>query len=122
MNRFVYYNRNPDGSKESDCVTRAISFATGIEYPEIRKKLYHTSRLLNCEKLCVCCYRHLIENVLGCNEVNCLGLTVDEFAETHPYGTYLIRISGHITVIENGICYDIWNCLDEICDVAWKVN
>lgn len=122
MSRFVYYNINPDGNRESDCVTRAITFATGIDYPEIRKKLFHTSRLLNCEKLCVACYRHLIEDVLQCKEVECRGLTINEFIDRHPYGTYLIRISGHITVVKDGKCYDIWNCLDEFCDVAWKVS
>ena len=102
-------------------MTRAISFAVGIPYADVRKKLYHTSKLLNCEKLCVACYRHLIEYVLGCRPVDCRGLTVGEFAEMHPIGTYLIRISGHITVVKNGKCYDIWDCTKEMCDVAWKV-
>ena len=96
--------------------------ASGLPYADIRKKLYHTAELLDCEKLCVCCYHHLIEYVLGAKPCNCVGLTVGEFAQEHPRGTYLIRIRGHLTTLIDGIVYDIWNCTGKMCDYAWKLN
>lgn len=122
MSRFVYYNRNPDGSKENDCVTRAISLATGLDYPSVRKKLYHTAELLDCEKLCVCCYKHLIEDVFKCMRVSCDNLSVGEFADIYPYGTYLVRVDGHISTIINNSIYDIFDCRDMIVTDAWKVR
>lgn len=122
MARYFYYNQNPDGGKENDCVTRAISLATGIEYPEIRKKLFHVSRLYNCPKLTLCCYKYLIDDILKIPRVFCDGLTVEEFADMHPYGTYLVRMSGHISCIIDNIVYDIFDCRDMELTDAWKVE
>lgn len=122
MAEFRYWNENPQGLKQNDCVTRAITFATNLPYSEIRKKLYHTAKLLKCVKLCATCYSFAIQEVLGGVPTNCEGMSVGEFADRHPIGTYLIRIKGHLTVIQDNICYDIWNCLDRECDMAWRMN
>lgn len=122
MAEFVYYNHNPDKKKMNDCVTKAISLATGLSYSSIRQKLYHTARLLNCEKLCVCCYRHLLDDVFKFKREKCDGLFVREFADIHNKGTYLLRINGHITCLINGKIYDIWNCLNELITDAWRVD
>ena len=122
MARFVYYNREPSGDNENDCVTRAISLATNERYSTIRRKLFHSARLLNCEKLNVCCYSFLIEDVFGCKPVYCKGLTVAQFADLNPQGTYLVRIEGHLTCVISNVCYDTWNCLDKEADIAWRVD
>lgn len=121
MARFVYFNQNPDGNRESDCVTRAISFATGSDYKNIRKKLFHTAKLLDCEKLCPTCYEFLIEQVLKGRPVNCDGMTVEDFAEFNPRGVYLVRMQGHISTIVDGCVYDIWDCRDCLLTNAWSV-
>lgn len=122
MSKFVYFNQNPDGEKESDCVTRAISFATMIPYQEIRKKLFHVSKLYRCPRLTLCCYRHLLDDVLKLEQVSCDGLTVGEFADVYPYGTYLIRMGGHISTIIDNTIYDIWDCRREWVTDAWRVG
>lgn len=122
MARFIYYNQNPDGEKESDCVTRAISLATGLDYVNVRRKLYHTAKLNNCSKLCICCYRLLLENVLWLKPVYCENMTINEFADMHPSGTYLLRVDGHLTCLIDGAIYDIWDCRREELTDAWLVN
>lgn len=122
MAKFRYVNLNPNGEHRNDCVTRAISLASGLDYSEVRRKLRYTSRLLDCVRLCWSCYSFFITEVLGCRQVNCDGLTVGEFADKHPIGTYLIRISGHLTTLQDGVCYDLWNCLDRECDLAWQMH
>lgn len=94
--------------------------ASGLPYTEISKKLWLTADLFNCERLCKFCYSNFIRSVLKYKEVNCDNLTVNEFAELHPYGTYLVRVPNHLTTVINGKIYDIWNCGDEICDTVWK--
>ena len=116
---FRYLNLNPNNENRNDCVTRAITFATNLPYSKIRKKLYHTARLLECEKLCPTCYSFAIQEVLGGIPIHCEDMSVAEFADNHPKGTYLIRIKGHLTVIQDCVCYDLWNCLDRECDLAW---
>lgn len=122
MSMFRYWNVNPQGERHNDCVTRAISLASGNPYKIIRKKLFHTAKLLDCEKLCNTCYSFLIQEVLGGVPKNCDGMSVGEFADNYPKGTYLIRIKGHLTTVINNTCYDIWNCLDQECDMAWQLK
>lgn len=123
MAELVYYNRNPDGNRENDCVTRAISLACDIPYADVRKMLFHTAKLLNCEKLCVMCYKFLIEDVLKCKRVNCDGMMPADFADLNPRGIYLLRVSGHIICLMDGCIYDIFDSryMDFLTD-AWKVK
>ena len=123
MAKLVYYNRNPDGDRENDCVTRAISLACDIPYADVRKMLFHTAKLLNCEKLCVMCYKFLIEDVLKCKRVNCDGMMPADFADLNPRGIYLLRVSGHIICLMDGCIYDIFDSgyMDFLTD-AWEVK
>lgn len=121
MSRFIYYNANPDKETISDCVLRAISLATELPYPTIRRKLYHSAKLFDCSSLNVDCYCHLLEDVFQFPRVNCEGFTVEEFADTYPYGVYLVRMDSHISTVWNNDVVDIWDCRD--CEIthAWKV-
>lgn len=119
MAKFVYYNDNPDGTKTDDCVTRAISLASGMPYPIVRKKLMYTSKLFDCPRLIVPCYQHLIEDVLGGIPVYCRDMTIEEFADENPIGVYIVRINGHVSTVINDTIYDIWDCRDQICDKCW---
>lgn len=121
MARFIYYNINPDGNRASDCVTRAISLGTGLDYAVIRRKLYHSAKLFDCEKLNVDCYAHLLEDVFKFPQVKTFGMTVGEFADTHPYGIYLVRMSGHISTVWWGDVVDIWDCRSLYITKVWKI-
>lgn len=122
MARFVYYNRNDDKVKRNDCVTRAISLASDLPYSTVRRKLRYTGRLLGCERLCVSCYEFLIREVLGGTSVNCEGMTIDDFAELHPQGTYLLRMDGHIATLIDFTLYDIFDCREQKITNAWKMR
>lgn len=118
---FKYVNANPLGLEEEDCVTRAISLASGYSYAEVQDKLYYISQLFECERLCVCCYEHLLDAVFQYDKVPCGSMSVAEFAEFHPIGLYLIRMDGHLSVLHNGIILDIWDCRNEILTDVWCV-
>lgn len=122
MANFRYYNINPQGEKRNDCVTRAISLASGLPYAKIRKKLFHTARLLDCMRLCVTCYEFLIREVLGGIPVNCEGMTINDFSKLHPYGTYLLRMDGHISTLIDFTVYDIFDCREHKITNAWKMQ
>lgn len=122
MAKFVYYNNNPNGLRTEDCVTRAITLASGLPYYTIQEKLYYTSKLLDCDKLCICCYKFLLDDVFKYKRMNCDNLLVDEFVDMHPYGVYLLRINGHITCAIDDTVYDIWDCRDELVTDAWRVE
>lgn len=122
MARFVYYNNNPYGDKESDCVTRAISLATGISYRMVSRDLTQSANMCGCDRLYLGCYSHLLDDVYKLPRVDCKGMTVGEFADKYPHGIYLVRINGHITCIISGIIFDLWDCRDQIATNAWLAN
>ena len=122
MAGFRYWNENPQGERHNDCVTRAITLASGLPYAEVRRKLFHTAKLLGCSKLCWSCYAFLISNVLGGKQVNCDGMSVEEFADEHKQGTYLLRIDMHLTTIIDGVLYDTFDCRERLCHIAWEIR
>lgn len=122
MTNYKFYNANPLGNIEQDCVCRAISKATELPYKEIEKKLYLISEVFECDELCVCCYQHLLEKVFGLTQRNANGMSVGKIAKDFKRNRLLIRIDGHLTCSINGIVYDIWDCTEEKADVFWVVE
>lgn len=122
MANYVRYIHNDDKVTRNDCVTRAISLASGLPYSTVRRKLRYTARLLDCEKLCVSCYEWLIREVLGGTPVNCEGMTINDFSELHPYGTYLVRMNGHISTVIDNCIYDIFDCRQHLLTNAWQMQ
>lgn len=122
MAKYIYYNVNPRGEEIGDCVIRAISLATNIDYYEIERLLYETGDYYECEELCVCCYSKLLEEYFNFQPIECEGMTANEFANKHPVGTYLIRMDAHLSVVIDSNIYDIWNCGNEKLTIAWRVD
>lgn len=118
---YKFYNANPLGNIEQDCVCRAISTATEIPYKSVEEKLELIGELFECEELCVCCYHHLLEKVFGLKQKFANGKTVKEIAQEFFDNRVLIRISGHLTCSLYGVVYDIWDCTEELADIFWIV-
>lgn len=119
---YRYFNRNPHLTEEEDCVCRAISTALGIRYNAANNLLSIAAAENDCEKLCVCCYHHLLEDILCLNWRDCgYSQTVGEIAESFPHHKILLRIDGHLTCSIYGTVLDIWDCTDEMVDCFWIV-
>jgi len=122
-NRYVYYNRRPDGKHLQDCVCRAISTATGLNYQAVEKLLNITSEMYGCEKLCVNCYHNLLEALLSYPCIVCKNNeTVEDIAKKYPSNKIIIRVQGHLTCSVDGAILDIWDCSNEIVDCYWIVH
>lgn len=123
MPNYQYYNRNPDGLHLKDCVCRAISTATGLCYEAVDNLLDLTSKEFECEKLCVCCYNSLLEDILCYRREDCdFSKTVSEVALAYPRNRLLIRVNEHLTSSVNGVVLDIWDCSNELVDCFWIVQ
>jgi hypothetical protein len=106
-----------------DCVCRAISTATGLNYDSVDKLLDLTSKEYECDKLCVCCYHNLLEDVLKYNRQECyFKQTVEEVASKYPNNKLIIRVEEHLTCSINGLVLDIWDCSKELVDCFWIVQ
>lgn len=119
---FKFLNLNPLGKREEDCVCRAISLATKEDYEDIQEQLYLVGKLFRCEKLCVCCYKHLLDYVYNFDRIESFqGYTIDEFKIMNPHGTYIVRVNGHLTCVIDGEIWDTWDCGHYIVDIVWEV-
>lgn len=117
-----FLNLQPLGKLEEDCVTRAISLATGQDYSIIQNQLNLVAELFECEKLCVCCYKHLLDYVYNFERIEAVqGMPIKEFLQFFEKGIFLIRVDGHLTCSVDGEIVDTWDCTDKIVDIVWLV-
>jgi hypothetical protein len=123
MSDYEYYNHNPEGERISDCVSRAIGTATGLSYKTVNRLLSKTAENFECDKLCVCCYKHLLSQLFGYEKYNCKpGVLVKDVLKDFNDCTLIIRIAGHLTCAKNGVILDTWNCSDYEVDCFWIVS
>lgn len=119
---FKYYNENPYRIEENDCVCRAISTGLDLEYDSVRELLSMSSKVNNCDTLCVCCYHHLLEDVFHLPVRHCKAWErVKDIARSYPNNKVIIRIDGHLTVSDCGIIRDLWDCTERLVDCYWIV-
>ena len=120
---YEFYNANPKGRYVNDCTVRAISRATGRSWDETYRKLSEFAQQLGTMPDDVVYIDSYLANnfikVYGCK--HCNKVTVGEFVKQHPYGTYLITMSGHITCAENGVIYDTFDPSERFVWGAYKV-
>jgi len=123
MTDFYYHNVNPNKDIEQDCVARAICLASGIPYKAVMKLLQYTAKENECDALCVCCYHHLLEDVLGYRvKFTKERKTVQKIAKEYKNNIVIVRIDGHLTTCVYGTCVDIWDCTQEEVDCFWIVQ
>jgi hypothetical protein len=104
-------------------VCRAISTVTGLRYEAVDNLLDITAQEYECEKLCVCCYHYLLEDILCYHRNDCgFQQTVQEVALKHPRDKLIIRVDAHLTSAIYGVVLDIWDCSQELVDCFWIVE
>lgn len=118
MAEIKYYNPNPFGAKVGDCVIRAISAATQQDWDStytgltfqgfvlkdmpssnyvwgeyLRSKGFERAHIPNS---CPVCY------------------TVDDFADDHPNGCYVLGTGTHAVAVISGEVWDSWDSRGEV--------
>lgn len=124
MAKLIYYNPNPRDRKNGDCVIRAISAVTnqdwdttyiGLTFQGFVLKDMPSSNYVWGEYLkskgfvrrsipnsCPACY------------------TVNEFAEDHPDGSFVLGTGTHAVAVIDGCVYDNWDSRDKVPDYYFK--
>lgn len=120
---FSFYNANPLGRRVNDCTIRAISRATGRSWDDIYRELSGFAQHLgvmpdNVFYIDAYLSEHF-KKVYYCK--HCNQITVGEFVERNPYGTFLITMSGHITCAEDGVIYDTFDPSERFVWGVYKV-
>lgn len=120
---FCYYNANPLGRKVNDCTVRAISLATGKSWDETYDwlSLYAKSQAIMMDEIQYIdeFLESNFEKLCGCKES--IKVTIAQFLETNPFGTFLITMNGHITCCIDGCIYDTFDPSERIIWGIYKV-
>lgn len=126
MAKWIYFNPNPAGQRIGDCVIRAISAVTeqdwdktytGLSFQGFALKDMPSSNYVWGEYLkskgfrreaipntCPACY------------------TVEEFADEHPHGAYVLGTGTHAVAVIGGNVYDSWDSRGEVPIYYYKEN
>lgn len=117
---FRYRNVNPNKRDINDCSIRSISVAEGMSWDEAYEELSTQAR----RKGLMMDSAEFIESYLDerYDRICLKEKTVGEFLEENPYGTFLVTMKGHITVIKDGVLYDTFDCRDRLMWCAWEVD
>ena len=123
LNRWREYNPNPQGKSVGDCVIRALTAATGESW----ERMY---MFLTFEGFCRADWgnaNHVWGRVLrqrgfkrGLVRDDCeTCYTVNDFAEEHPTGVFVLAINGHVVCVKDGYYYDSWDSGNEVPLYYW---
>lgn len=125
--RWYKYNPNPRSRNIGDCTLRSYCAAFGIDWD----KAFDIASKIAKENSSMIQYvpdKVLIE-YFGCTvdedykKVKAKDrMTVNHFAMTHPYGTYILHVRSHQVTVKNGEYWDSWDSGDKKVDKIYIVN
>lgn len=124
MSRWKYFNPNPSGRNVGDCSIRAVSAALGTDwetaYAMIAKAGFNMNDVISSNSVWGAVlrmngfYRHILPNTCP----DCY--TIEEFAEDHPKGTFVVGTGNHVVTVKNGEIWDSWDSSMEIPIYYWS--
>lgn len=118
--KFSNYNNNPEGRNVGDCPVRAISKALGQDWESTYLALAVEGALLHDMPSANAVWGAYLRRNGFRRSLAPDGITVWEFAELHPRGTYILALSGHVVCVIDGVLYDTWDSSNELVLYYWR--
>ena len=124
--RWKEYNPNPKERNIGDCTLRSYCAAFGISWDkafDIASRVakenssmiqYVADKVLTEEFNCVIDEKYNKKTVKGKDRI-----TVNEFAMSHPYGTYILHVRQHQVTVIDGVYWDSWDSGDKKVDTVY---
>ena len=118
-----YANPNPAGNKVGDCTVRALSLATGTSWDEMYDRQCRKGASMHDMPSSNAVWGAVLRDEGFHREVIpaalCDCYTVEDFARDHPWGRYVLAISGHVVACIDGDIYDTWDSSRELPVFYW---
>ena len=126
---YKYLNVHPKNLLVRDCVKRAITLTTGMDYMEVQRQLNRFKKITgakafnsdrNCDKY--------VEQVLKAKKIIFPAIkgqprmNGEMFCELFPKGSYILRMAGHWSACVDGVIYDTWDCSEKCVYNAWEIR
>lgn len=121
---FRYYNNNPHFKRTEDCVIRAIAIGTGESWEDTARKLteymIETGYMINTPEL----YGEYLKKIGWVKQKqpvypNKKKMKIKDFVKKFKGRAVIHAGKTHVSYIEGGKLWDIWNCEDEIIGIYW---
>ena len=124
--RWKEYNPNPKERNIGDCTLRSYCAAFNISWDkafDIASRVakenssmiqYVADKVLTEEFNCVVDEKYNKKTVKGKDRI-----TVNEFAMSHPYGTYILHVRQHQVTVIDGVYWDSWDSGDKKVDTVY---
>ena len=117
---YKFYNKNPLGAFEDDCVIRSISCATGKSWDEVYDELselaqYNGTMMDNKEFV-----RWYLDTHYNRGKI--IPRKVYEVADIYKDNIVLCTMNGHIVCIKYGIIYDTFDPSNRNVEFVWVVK
>lgn len=116
--RWHKYQPNPDKRNVGDCSLRAYCAAFNMTwtdaFDEASRVARDNSYMMDTHKTCEIVMKnhgYVLDQEFKKSKRK--DLTVNEFAMTHPYGTFLLNTHGHLLCVKNGEYWDSWDSGDK---------
>lgn len=116
---YEHYNRNPAGRNVGDCTVRAISKALNKDWMAAYMGLCIEGALRGDMPSANATWGAYLRRNGFQRGLTPEDITVAEFSDSHPNGTYILALSGHVVCIQNNVLYDSWDSRDEIVLYYW---
>lgn len=118
--KLIHFNPNPAKRNVGDCPVRALSKALKQDWEKtyaglalegfLRKDMPSANDVWGAYLR-----RHGYYRELAPEDV-----TVREFAELHPAGTYILALSGHVVCLSDNELFDTWDSSNEPVLYFWR--
>lgn len=119
---FRYYNMNPLHRNVNDCSVRAIALAKEKSWDETYVELAEYARREGITFSEIEFINDYLNERYQSFEPPHKLYTLKDFLDLNLKGRWLITMSGHITCVINGVCYDTFDCRDKVIWNIYKVK
>lgn len=122
---FKFHNENPKNRLTAqDCVIRALGYATKLGWDEVYKELsaigFELKDALTSDRTV---FHYLTNNgwkkMRQPKKEDGTKYQIKEFLAENNDKTMIIRVNGHVTVGEDGMVVDTWDCSEEYMGTYW---
>ena len=123
MSRWIHYNPSPVGRNVGDCAVRAVSKALNTDWETAYALISMNGFLMgdmpssNAVWGAVLRQNGFSRSAIPNSCPDCY--TIEDFAEEHPKGVYVVGTGTHVVTVKDGFLYDSWDSSNEIPQYFW---
>lgn len=126
---YKFLNVHPKGLLVGDCVKRAITTTTGMDYYQVQRELNRFKKVTGAARF-NSDRNHVkyVEQVLKAKKISFPAIkgqprmNGERFCKKFPNGSYILRMAGHWSACVDGVIYDTWDCSEKCVYNAWVMN